>query len=61
MNSGFALFGCWVLLTAGSMAPAGAADAPADQESVTTRWLPDPFPNVAPCVRDRHTTVALVS
>lgn len=29
------------------------------EDSVTTQWLPDPFPNVAPRVLDRHATVEM--
>lgn len=39
--------------------PAQTADAQGTDDSVTTRWLPDPFPNVAPRAQDRHVTVEM--
>ncbi len=46
----------WTPLAAGLTIQAQAAAKDADA-SVTTRWLPDPFPNVAPRARDRQVTV----
>jgi hypothetical protein len=46
-------------LEASLAAAARAADAQGADDSVTTRWLPDPFSNVAPRVLDRHVTVEM--
>ena len=46
-------------LTAPAAVPAQTADAQGADDSVTTRWLPDPFPNVAPRVLDRRVTVEM--
>ena len=51
-----ALCGALSLGTA-TLTPAAGPDTPED--SVTTRWLPDPFPNVAPRVLDRHAVVEM--
>ena len=37
----------WTHLATGPSVPAPAAEARDADDSVTTRWLPDPFPNVA--------------
>ena len=39
--------------------PVQAADAKEADDGVTTRWLPDPFPNVAPRMLDRQVTVEM--
>ena len=44
------------ILCAAALAASGLRAA---DDSVTTRWLPDPFPNVAPRVPDRHATVEM--
>jgi hypothetical protein len=54
MNSHWAVLASCAVLTTSSWAHARAADAATVDDSVTTRWLPDPFPNVAPRVLDRH-------
>ena len=46
-------------LTAPAAVPDQTADAQGADDSVTTRWLPDPFPNVAPRVLDRQLTVEM--
>ena len=46
-------------LAAPAAVPAQTPDAKGADDSVTTRWLPDPFPNVAPRVLDRQVTVEM--
>lgn len=53
------LLGCGRLLHPAPTFAAEAAAAKAPDDSVTTRWLPDPFPNIAPRVLDRHVTVEM--
>lgn len=51
-----AFWGCWLGLAGGLAAMELPAADPGGDGSVTTRWLPDPFPNVAPQAKDRHAT-----
>ena len=50
---------CCALLNARPDLQAQAADLNTADGSVTTQWLPDPFPNVAPRVLDRQVTVEM--
>jgi hypothetical protein len=56
--SAILVFGCW-LVTSIPAKFVGAADTKAPDDSVTTRWLPDPFPNIAPRVPDRYATAEM--